>query len=192
MPRLIIASSNLGKLREFRELLVEADLDLEGFETGVTESGASYASNATLKAEAASRMTGQPALGDDSGLEVVALDGFPGVTSARIAETQEERNRIVLERLAREPRPWKARFVCVVALAVPGEETRTFSGACEGEVTEPRDKGQGFGYDPLFLVSSLGRTFGELSPSEKHRWSHRGAAVRALLESGSLTALSIT
>jgi XTP/dITP diphosphohydrolase len=192
MPRLIIATSNLGKLREYRELLGDTSFELEGFEPGVAETAGSYGSNAALKAEAASRMTGQAALGDDSGLEIEALGGFPGIMSARIAKTQEERNRIVLERLAEMPRPWKARFVCAVALAAPGEATRTFLGECEGEVTEPRDKGLGFGYDPLFLLSSVGRTFGELSAAEKHRWSHRGAAVQALLDSGSLATLPIT
>jgi XTP/dITP diphosphohydrolase len=190
MPRLVIATSNLGKLREFRELLAEAGCELEGCEPGVAENGDTYAANAELKAETASRLTGKPALGDDSGLEVVALDGFPGLRSARIADTQEERNRILLDRLEKVPRPWRARFVCVIALATPGLATRTFTGVREGEVTQPRDAGQGFGYDPLFLVPEVGRTFAELQSSEKHRWSHRGAAIRALLDSGALASLS--
>ena len=190
MPRLVLATSNLGKLREFRELLAEAACELEGCEPGVAEQSDSYAGNARLKAEAASRLTGQPALGDDSGLEVAALDGFPGLQSRRIAPTQEERNRIILDRLEKVPRPWRARFVCAIALAVPGERTQTFTGVREGEVTQPRDGGQGFGYDPLFLVPEVGRTFGELPAAEKHRWSHRGAAVRALLDSGALASLT--
>jgi XTP/dITP diphosphohydrolase len=189
MPRLVIATSNLGKLREFRELLAEAGCELEGCEPGVAEKGDTYAANAELKAEAASRLTRQPALGDDSGLEVLALDGFPGIRSARIAPTQEERNRILLERLETVPRPWRARFVCVIALAIPGAQTQTFTGVRDGEVTEPRDGGHGFGYDPLFLVPEVSRTFAELQPGEKHRWSHRGAAIRSLLDSGALASL---
>ena len=189
MGRLVIASSNLGKLREYRELLAGAGLELEACEPGVAETGDTYAENATRKAEAAARLTGLAALGDDSGLEIDALDRFPGLRSARIATTQEERDRIVLDRLGVVPRPWRATFVCVVALAVPRGAVRTFEGTRRGEVTEPRDGGHGFGYDPLFLVPEVGRTFSELPPEEKHRWSHRGAAVRALLESGALDAL---
>jgi XTP/dITP diphosphohydrolase len=188
-PKLVIATSNLGKLREYQELLGESGLELEACAPGVTEDRDTYEGNAALKAEAASRLTGLPALGDDSGLEVAALDGFPGLRSARIAETQEERNRLVLDRLAGVSRPWAARFVCVVALAAPGRPTTTFRGERSGEVTQPRDGGRGFGYDPMFLLPEMGRTFAELPTDEKHRWSHRGAAVRALLESGSLTTL---
>jgi XTP/dITP diphosphohydrolase len=189
MRRLVIATSNLGKLREFRELLATAGMELEGFEPGVAETGDSYSANAVLKAQAASRMTGEPALGDDSGLEIEALASFPGLHSARIAPSQEERIQIVLERLAGVAAPWRARYVCVLALVVPGRAPVTFSGTCVGEITEPRDNGQGFGYDPVFLLPDLGKTFGQLSASEKHRWSHRGAAIRALLESGALDEL---
>jgi XTP/dITP diphosphohydrolase len=158
--------------------------------TGVDEDQPTYAGNASRKAEAAVAATGLPALGDDSGIEISALGGFPGLHSARIAPTQEQRNAIVLERLARHTRPWSARFCCVVALAAPLVATRCFTGVCEGEVTEPRDGGCGFGYDPLFLVPALGRTFAELPPEVKHRVSHRGRAVQALLASGALDALA--
>jgi XTP/dITP diphosphohydrolase len=190
MARLVIASSNLGKLREYRELLADSGVELEACEPGVAETGETYADNATRKAEAAARLTGLAALGDDSGLEIDALDGFPGLHTARIASTQEERNRIVLDRLAGIPRPWGATFVCVVAIALPEGAVRTFEGTRRGEITEPREGTHGFGYDPLFLVPEVGQTFSELAPEEKHRWSHRGAAVRALLESGTLTSLS--
>ena len=154
------------------------------------EDGDSYAANAALKAEAAAEREGWAALGDDSGLEVEALGGFPGLRSARVAPSQEERNHLLLERLASRPRPWRARFVCVVALAVPGQPTRWFRGERLGEVVEPRSAGGGFGYDPLFLVPEAGRTFAEMAPAEKHRWSHRGAAVRTLVEAGALARLS--
>ena len=188
MGRLVVATGNAGKLEEFRELLASTDLVLEGWDPDVAEDRDSYEGNASVKASAAAAATGLPALGDDSGVEVDALGGFPGLHSARIAPTQAERNRLVLSRLAGLPRPWTGRFVCVLALAVPGRPVRTFTGTVSGELTEPRGS-DGFGYDPLFLIPPLGVTFGELPAEEKHRWSHRGAAVRALLESGALNGL---
>jgi XTP/dITP diphosphohydrolase len=130
-----------------------------------------------------------PALGDDSGLEVEALDGFPGLRSARLADTQAERHRVLFGRLAGLPRPWRARFVCELALAVPGRPTRVFSGERWGEIVEPRSRGRGFGYDPVFWVAEAGKTFGEMEPEEKQLWSHRAAAVRALIQSGALAEL---
>jgi XTP/dITP diphosphohydrolase len=181
----LIASGNAGKLAEFGQLLAGLGVELRGFETGVAEDGDTYEANATLKAEAASASTGLPALGDDSGLEVEALGGFPGLRSARLAPTAEERNRLVLARLAGKPRPWRARFVAALAVAAPGRPTRVFTGDRWGELVEPRGEG-GFGYDPVFLLPELGLTFAEMATEEKHAWSHRGAAVRALRESGLL------
>lgn len=188
MGRLAVATGNPGKLGEFRELLGSTDLVLEGWAPDVAEDRDSYEGNAAVKAEAVAAASGLPALGDDSGVEVDALGGFPGLRSARIAPTEAERNRLLLSRLAGVPRPWTGRFVCVLALAVPGRPVRTFTGVRAGELTEPRGS-DGFGYDPLFLIPELGVTFGELPAEEKHRWSHRGAAVRALLESGALDGL---
>ena len=188
MGRLAVATGNPGKLGEFRELLGSTDLVLEAWDPDVAEDRDSYEGNASVKAEAVAAVSGLPALGDDSGVEVDALGGFPGLRSARIAPTQAERNRLLLSRLAGVPRPWTGRFVCVLALAVPGRPVRTFTGVRDGELTEPRGS-DGFGYDPLFLIPELGLTFGELPPPEKHRWSHRGAAMRALLESGALDGL---
>jgi XTP/dITP diphosphohydrolase len=186
--RLVVATGNLGKLRELEGLLAGAGVELGAFDPAVPEDADTYEGNAAIKAEAACAATGLPALGDDSGLEVAALDGFPGLRSARIAPTQPERERLVLARLAGVPRPWHARFVCVLALAVPGRPTLTFAGAREGEIVERRGAG-GFGYDPVFLVPELGRTFAELAPAEKDRWSHRAAAAAALRESGALAGL---
>lgn len=187
--RLAIATGNPGKLREFETLLDGAGLALVGCATSVAENASSYAGNARLKAEAAVSASGLPALGDDSGLEVSALDGFPGLRSARIAATQEQRSAVLLERLRAEPRPWAARFVCVLALALPGGEVSTYTGAVEGEVVEPRDRGRGFGYDPLFLIPEMGLTFGEMEDGLKQRLSHRARAVAALRESGALDRL---
>ena len=190
-PRLLIATGNPGKLREYRELLAGTGIELGSLETQVAEDRNTYAGNAALKAEAASRAGGLPALGDDSGLEVEALDGYPGLHSARVGSTQAERDRLLFERLEGVPRPWRARFVCAMALAAPGSVTRIFVGERDGEVVEPRHGGSGFGYDPVFLVPEVGKTFAELSPEEKHLWSHRGAAVGALLGSGALADLGL-
>lgn len=191
-PRLLIASGNPGKLSEYRELLAGCGVELASIETGVAEDAGSYAANAKLKAEAACAATGLPALGDDSGLEVAALDGFPGVRSARLGVTQQERHEQLFARLEGIPRPWQARFVCALALAVPGRPTRVFTGSREGEVVEPRAGTTGFGYDPIFLVPEVGKTFAEMTPGQKHRWSHRGAAVKALVESGALAEITAT
>ena len=188
MTRLVVATGNPGKLRDLGGLLASAGVELIAHDTGVPEDADTYEGNAAIKAEAASAATGLPALGDDSGLEVAALGGFPGLHSARIAPTQQERERLLFARLAGKPRPWRARFVCVLALAVASRPTRFFWGVADGEVVERRGAG-GFGYDPVFLVPELRRTFAELAPGEKDRWSHRGAAAAALLQSGALDEL---
>jgi len=189
-PRLVIATGNAGKIGEYRELLANAGVELVAFDTEVDEAGETYSENARLKAEAALSKSGLPSLGDDSGLEVEALGGFPGLKSARLGPTQKERTAELLRRLQGVPRPWKARFVCVIALAVAGRDTRFFEGECRGEVV-PEWRGEaGFGYDPIFLVPGTGKTFGEMPPEEKRRYSHRAAAARALLESGALSELS--
>jgi XTP/dITP diphosphohydrolase len=187
--RLVIATGNTGKLREYRELLAGTGLQLVAFDSEVDEAGETYAENARLKAETASRQSGLPALGDDSGVEVEALDGFPGLRSARLGPTQEERTAELLRRLQDKPRPWNARFVCVIALAAPGHPTRLFEGECRGEIVPEWRGHAGFGYDPVFLVPGTGKTFGEMTPEEKRRYSHRARAARALLESGALERL---
>ena len=188
-PRLVIATGNAGKIGEYRELLSDAGVELVAFDSEVDEVGETYSENARLKAEAALAKSGLPSLGDDSGLEVEALGGFPGIKSARLGPTQKERTAELLRRLDGVPRPWKARFVCVIALAIPGRDTRYFEGECRGEVV-PEWRGEaGFGYDPIFLVPGTGKTFGEMPPEEKRKYSHRAAAARALLESGALSEL---
>jgi XTP/dITP diphosphohydrolase len=189
--RLVIASGNAGKLREYRELLSGSGVELTAYDSEVEEVGESYEANARLKAEAATARSGLASLGDDSGVEVEALGGFPGIKSARLGPTQEERTAELLRRLEGHPRPWNARFVCVVALANPGHPTQFFEGECRGEIV-PDWRGQaGFGYDPIFLVPGTGKTFGEMAPDEKRLYSHRARAVRALLESGALERLSV-
>jgi XTP/dITP diphosphohydrolase len=187
---LVIATGNMGKLREYRELLADTGFELVAFDSEVAEVGETYADNARLKAETACERSGLPALGDDSGVEVEALGGFPGLRSARLGPTQEARTAELLSRLDDKPRPWHARFVCAIALAAPGRPTQLFEGECRGEIV-PEWRGQaGFGYDPIFLVPGTGKTFGEMTPEEKRLYSHRARAVRALLESGVLDRLS--
>ena len=155
----------------------------------VEETGASYAENAILKAEAGARATGSATLGDDSGLEVAALGGAPGLHSKRVGATQAERNQALWQRLASVPEPWPATFVAVLALAVPGRAPRLFEGRAEGQLL-PAARGEGgFGYDPVFLVPERGLTFAELDRAEKHRLSHRGRAAAALVESGVLASI---
>ena len=186
----MVATGNPGKLREYRELLSGTGLELLAHETGVAETGARYQDNAVLKAEAARDALGLPALADDAGIEVEALGGFPGLVSARLAPTQPERTSELLRRLDGISRPWRARFVCAIAVAEPRRPTTVTAGERWGEVIPEWRGGVGFGYDPIFLVTEVGRTFGEMEPSEKHAWSHRGAAVRALLDTGVLARIA--
>jgi XTP/dITP diphosphohydrolase len=188
-PRLVIATGNAGKLREYRDLLADSGLDLVAFDPEVDEVGETYADNARIKAEAAVARSRLPSLGDDSGIELEALDGFPGIRSARLGPTQKERTAELLRRLEGVPRPWLARFVCVIALAAPSKPTQFFEGECRGEVV-PEWRGEaGFGYDPIFLVPGTGKTFGGMPPEEKRKYSHRARAAEALLASGALRGL---
>jgi XTP/dITP diphosphohydrolase len=189
--RLVIATGNAGKQGEYRVLLAGTGLHLMAADPGVAEVGETYAVNAQLKAEAASVALGLPAVGDDSGVEVEVLKGFPGIHSARIGPTQKERTQVLLDRLQGHPRPWLARFVCTIALAVPGRPTEFFEGECGGEIIPEWRGVAGFGYDPVFLVPEAGRTFGEMSPEEKAQYSHRARAVRAMLASGALERVSV-
>ena len=189
--RLVIATGNAGKVGEYRGLLSGAGVELSFFDPGVEEVGETYADNARLKAEAVRDALALPAVGDDSGVEVDVLGGFPGIRSARIGPTQAERTQALLDRLEGHPRPWLARFVCTIALAAPGLLTQFFEGECRGEIVPEWRGHAGFGYDPVFLVPEAGRTFGEMSPEEKARYSHRAQAVRAMVASGALERLSV-
>lgn len=186
--QLLIATTNKGKIRELHALLdglgaalvTPADL---GLQLDVAETGVTYVENARLKAEAFFQASGIPALADDSGLEVDALDGAPGVYSARFSPlpnpTDRDRRRHLLDQLAGRPRPWAARFRCLVAVAGLAAETAFFEGVCEGQVV-PEERGtNGFGYDPVFLLSGRSETMAELAEAEKNRLSHRAKAVLA-------------
>lgn len=187
MP-LLVATGNAGKLREFCRLLDGIDIvspaDL-ALTLEVEESGATFEANARLKAEAYAAAAGLPALADDSGLEVDALDGAPGVHSARYGDPgldDGQRCDLLLQNLDGHPVPAQraARFRCVlVAAATDGRHCRA-EGVCEGRIALVRQGARGFGYDPVFYLPDLGRTMAELSGPEKDGISHRGRALRAI------------
>jgi XTP/dITP diphosphohydrolase len=188
--RLVLATANRGKADELRVLLeewgtVEA-LDLGSFPalTLPEETASSYAGNALLKARAVADGTGLPALADDSGLEVEALGGEPGVRSARWAgprATDAERIAKLLGALAGVPAPGRgARFCCVVALAWPDGRLETAEGNCAGRIASLPEGRGGFGFDPVFIAEDMGHSLGRATPVEKQRVSHRARAMRAL------------
>ena len=189
--RLLIATTNPGKIREFRQILGDARFDWDdlarhkGLEAP-EETGATFRANACLKASYYAKLFKTPALADDSGLEVDALDGKPGVHSARWAEMNAagkgdaDNNARLLRQLKDVPDDRRtARFVCVLALAdAEGRILLTARDTVEGRVIHAPRGDNGFGYDPLFLVESTGTTTAELPPQEKHAISHRGKALR--------------
>lgn len=188
MLKLFLASENRGKLKEMRALLEDLPVELVGpsdlgLHLNVVEDGSTYAENAARKALASARASGLLALGDDSGLEVDALDGRPGLYSARFVSrphaTDADRRATLLEQLRPRPRPWKAHFHCTVAIASPEGQLSYAEGNCPGEII-PEERGRnGFGYDPIFLVEGTGKTMAELSMAEKNRLSHRARAILA-------------
>jgi XTP/dITP diphosphohydrolase len=186
---LLVATRNQGKVAEISEILASLDvtwlsLDDVGANFEVEESGKTFEENAILKVEFYASKTGLLTLADDSGLEVDALDGLPGVHTARFGGpglTQKQRYQRLLESLSSVP--WEqrtARFRCVVALARDQELLGTASGVCEGMIAlKPAGMG-GFGYDPIFYLPERNKTMAQLQPNEKHRISHRGRALAAL------------
>lgn len=188
MHKLLIATNNLGKVIELNNLLIGMEIEPVlptqiGLELNVTEDGKTYAENATKKAIAFAKAGNLISLADDSGLEVDALNGAPGLYSARYGSvngeklSDTERRQILIEKLRDKTRPWTARFHATIAIAKPDGEIRLTEGICEGEII-PEERGTGgFGYDPIFLLSALGKTMAELSMEEKNRLSHRAHAV---------------
>lgn len=189
MRQFLLATRNPHKTREFAEILgdefVLRDLSTETELPAVEETGATFAENAILKAVATSKHFPGVVVADDSGLEVDALNGAPGVHSARYAggdATDQQNVAKLLVELEAHPNgsPYSARFRCVLALAREGEVLGTVEGVAEGIiVAAPRGFG-GFGYDPVFQPAGLSQTFGELSPAEKNRISHRARAIQLL------------
>jgi len=189
MPtRLLIATNNPGKRLEIVDLLQGLECQIVtpaelGLTLVVEETGQTYAENAALKAEAFCRLSGLITLADDSGLEVDALAGAPGIHSARYAPqpnaTDADRRAYLLQQLQGKPRPWTAHFHCTIAIQQPNAPIRFVTGDCYGEII-PQERGQnGFGYDPIFYLPELQRCMAELSMAEKNRLSHRARALLA-------------
>ncbi|MGF1620730.1 MAG: RdgB/HAM1 family non-canonical purine NTP pyrophosphatase [Rhodomicrobiaceae bacterium] len=187
--RLVLASHNKGKIAEFRDLLEPLGIGLvSAGELGVEEpeeTGDTFAANARLKADATAKATGLPALADDSGIEIDALGGAPGIYSARWAgETRDFRAAMtrveneLREKDALSPAP-RANFVCVLCLATPSGKAEFYEGRVHGHLTFPPRGTQGFGYDPIFVPDGHSITFGEMASAEKHRISHRAIAFEA-------------
>lgn len=187
--RVLVATRNQGKLAELRALLADlpvplVSIDELGLTNEVQETGSSYEENALRKAQAFSQTSGLLTLADDSGLEVDALDGLPGVRTARFGGaslTPRQRCSLLLEKI--KDVPWEkrtARFVCVVALVGSDGFVQTTQGRCEGLIALEPGGDQGFGYDPIFFIPELACTMAQLPPHEKHKISHRALAIQAL------------
>ena len=186
MKELLIATNNKGKVKELQELLRELNVQLVtpaeiNLDLDVEEDGATYIENAAKKAIAFAQASGLISLADDSGLEVDALDGAPGLYSARYhpksGANDADRRAYMLENLQGKPRPWKAHFHATIAIAIPGGDVKIADGNCHGEII-PEERGTGgFGYDPIFFMPELGKTMSELEMDEKNRLSHRARAV---------------
>lgn len=190
--KLVIATKNTNKVREMRDRLCSVPdmevLSLADFPEipDIAEDGDSFTENAAIKALAVASFTGMTSLADDSGLVVDALDGAPGIYSARFGGpglTDGERCELLLEKMAPVPDGRRcARFVCVMAVARPDAVLHTAEGICEGSIIHVMRGNQGFGYDPVFLVGGTDRTMAELSLEEKNRISHRARALEATVQ----------
>ena len=211
MTRLLIATNNKGKVEEIQDLLKDLSVELVtpaqiDLKLDVHEDGHTYAENASKKAFAFAQASGLISLADDSGLEVDALDGAPGLYSARYDSlplnsknlegtgkgSDAGRRTLLIQNLQDKPRPWTARFHATIAIAIPTkhvtlsatkgllpseEKIHLTEGICEGEIIPEKRGTGGFGYDPIFLLQDLGKTMAELSMDEKNRLSHRAKAV---------------
>ena len=188
--KLLIATHNAGKLSELREMLRGVPYTLVsltdvGIELDVDETGETLEENAAIKATTYARLAGLLTLADDSGLEVDALDGAPGVHSARYAgpnATDADRIAKLLDNIAPHPQPWTARFRCVIAIATPEGDAKLYGGTCEGVIISHPRGDNGFGYDPAFYMPEQNRTMAELTDAEKNTVSHRSIATRKAVQ----------
>lgn len=189
LKELVIASHNKGKIAEFENLLAPygvkiysaKDLDLPDVE----ETGKTFAENAIIKAEALAEMCNKPCLADDSGLCVDALDGRPGVYSARYAPNRDFDKAMIMlidEIKTTRSKDWSAHFSCVLALKIPDKKVELFEGRVDGRIVEQRRGENGFGFDPVFVPNGFDVTFAEMSADDKKKISHRGQAVEKFLQ----------
>ncbi|MHD0398018.1 XTP/dITP diphosphatase [Staphylococcus simulans] len=186
MEDLVIATNNKGKINDFKVIFPEYNVIgiselISGFD--VEETGTTFEENATLKSEAAAKALGKRVIADDSGLTVDALNGEPGIYSARYAgEGKDDQANIekLLEKLKDNSRHRTAEFVCVISMSAPGEETVTFRGTVSGVITMEKLGEHGFGYDPVFYVPKMHKTMAQLTDAEKGEISHRRQAIDKL------------
>ena len=190
MQKLLIATGNRGKVKEIQSLLEGLDVELVtpkdiGLELEVHEDGQTYAENAGKKALAYSKASRLLSLADDSGLEVDALDGAPGLYSARYSPlpgaTDANRRAYMLQNLTGKARPWTAHFHATIAIGLPDGQVQFADGNCYGEIIPDERGDNGFGYDPIFFIPETKKTMAELSMDEKNRLSHRALAVKNAL-----------
>ncbi|MDP4093914.1 MAG: XTP/dITP diphosphatase [Bacillota bacterium] len=191
MKRFIAATKNKGKLKEIEEILSDLPFEVISMETvgiqdDIEENGSTFEENAMIKAKAVFDITGETVMADDSGLEVDFLNGAPGIYSARFAgegASDQDKNNKLLDMLRDVPfEKRSARFVCAIAVILPDGTSFTVRGICEGYIGYKPEGKNGFGYDPLFYMPEYGMTTAQMEPEEKHRISHRGKALRMMVE----------
>ena len=191
MRKFIVATKNKGKLKEIEEILTGLPLQVISMEEAgvsdeIDETGSTFEENAMIKAKAVFDKTKEMVMADDSGLEVDFLNGAPGIYSAWFAgegATDSDKNTKLLYLLADVPFEKRcARFVCAIAVVLPNGETYTVRGTCEGFIGYAPEGGNGFGYDPLFYMPEFGMTTAQMEPEDKHNISHRGRALRLMVE----------
>lgn len=187
--KIVIASHNQGKIAEFRKMLAPLEIEVCSAQDlslpDVEETGTTFEENSRLKAETLAKLSGLPCLADDSGLCVDALSGRPGVYSARYAPNRDfdKGMDMLLAELKQSGFDNRsAHFSCVLALAVPGEETKVFEGRVDGKIALEKSGNKGFGYDPIFIPDGFNKTFGHFEADEKARISHRGRALEKFMD----------
>lgn len=191
MRKFLVATKNKGKLKEIEEILAGlpfevVSMEQAGIDKDIEEYGTTFEENAMIKAKELYRLTGEMVMADDSGLEVDYLNGAPGIYSARFAgegATDEDKNKKLLELLEGVPfEKRSARFVCVIAVVFPDGRSFTVKGTCDGYIGFAPQGTNGFGYDPLFFLPEYNMTTAQLDPDEKNKISHRGKALKAMVE----------
>lgn len=191
MEKLIFATGNADKMKEIRMILADSGYEIvsmkeAGIDVDIVEDGSTFEENAIIKATAISKVAGCLVLADDSGLEVDAMDGAPGIYSARFEGVDTPysiKNKIIMDRLEGLPEEKRtARFVCAIAAAWPDGRVETRRGTIEGRIAHEPAGENGFGYDPIFYVPEYGRTTAQLDPEEKNKISHRGKALQMIKE----------
>lgn len=189
MKEIWIATSNAHKVQEFKRMFDKLNITVHSMlelkeEIEIIENGTTFQENAAIKAETLCQVLNQPVIADDSGLVVDAMNGEPGIHSARWMghDTDYATKNSEILRLVKDAEDRSCRFVCAIALAKPNEKTEIFTGTIEGQVAFEIKGANGFGYDPIFYVPSLGKNLSEISEEEKNQISHRGNACKKLLE----------